>query len=88
MTKKELINRLLKYEEALIKIYKSEYSHMNYTCYECSSILSNIAQDALGIPYEDGDFSIADRYEWETRGGWSIEDERVRLELKRSKYES
>jgi hypothetical protein len=54
--------------EALRLIYKAEKTDINISCYECSTILSNIAQDALGIPYGEGDFSIADRYFHEAVG--------------------
>ena len=74
------MDKLKKYEEALFKIYRSEFSSMNYSVYECATILSNIAQDALGIPYLEGDFSIADRYDWETQGTWTIQDEINRIE--------
>lgn len=72
MTLEEKISKLEKennkYKKVLFKIYAAEYySDMNYSCYECASILSNLAQDVLEIPYREGDFSIADRYKWESR---------------------
>lgn len=56
-----------KYKKVLFKIYAAEYySGMNQSCYECATILSNLAQDVLEIPYRKNDFSIADRYNWES----------------------